>query len=577
MRRLCYLFAPLCALLSVGAVSAETPADQVLLHGRIYTAEPGAPWAEAVAVRDGRIAAVGSDQAISGLIGETTTITDLNGGMVLPGLIDSHAHPIAGGRQMTFADLAGKPVTLQEFKAFVDASIASGKALQGDRIIIGGVPPGIWSEDLGAIFNAPPYAGRAILFAGADAHTGWASVAMLKWLGLDRATIEAMPPTERSYYHVDARGEPSGFAVEAGASHLFRGLPGRDGAYLRNWGVEAMRYYNAHGVTAVLEANAGHPSSDGEAILELYRDLAQSGDLTMRVSALLEAESEADLPQIYALRDKYAGLPNFKVIGVKIFADGVVDYPAQTAATLKPYLNSGKSGVLKITPDAMTRIVVDADRHDMLAHIHAIGDRAVEVALDAIAAARKADRASDLAHTLVHLHLVAPKDVPRFGTLAVIASFQLLWAALDQTERDLVKPYLASDVWDEQYPAYSIAATGGIVAGGSDWPVSTGNPWAAIAQAMTREGPYGVLGAKERMTIDQMLRAYTINAARALRRDQEIGSIRPGKEADLILIDRDVTRLPPKEVAATRVLWTMLHGQIVWRAGQSRAATPPVP
>jgi predicted amidohydrolase YtcJ len=545
--------------------ASHPPADEVLKNGKVYTANPSQPWAQAVAIRGGKIVAVADDAAMTSWIGATTRVVDLKGGMLMPGLIDSHVHPLAGGRQMTLADLGGGHVTLPEFKAFVDESIASGKALHDGRAVIVGVHPAMWSENLGDIFNQPPYATRPTLFAGSDSHTAWANKAMLKVLGVSRESLAVMPAEKRKDYSVDRAGEPTGFAVEAGASNLFRGLPGRDGRYDRAWGTSAVRYLNEHGVTALLEANAGHPSSDGEAILTLYQDLAQSGDLTLRVSALLEAQSSQDLPEIYRLREKYSGLTNFSVVGVKLFADGVVDYPAQTAAVLTPYAGTGGTGALKIEPAEMARIVTDAQGHDMLVHIHAIGDRAVRVALDSIEAARKQNPSSTIHHSLAHLHLIAPADVPRFKQLGAVASFQLLWATLDETEQQLIKPYLTPEVWNEQYAARSLADAGAVVAGGSDWPVSSGNPWEAIAQAMTRAGPFGVLNERERVSLPTMLDAYTIGAATAARLEDKVGSIIVGKEADLILLDRNVAALTPAQIAQTKVQWTMLGGRIVYR------------
>ncbi|MFT4075474.1 MAG: amidohydrolase [Asticcacaulis sp.] len=564
MRRL--LAVPLLAAFFCTTMADAAPADQVFVNARIYTADTARPWASALAITDGRISAVGAREAVAGQIGPGTRLTDLHGAMLMPGLIDSHAHPIAGGRQMSLVNLDGAPISFRDFRAFVDHAIFSRKALQGDRFVIVGVPPMIWSEDL-SVFNAPPYAGKAILFAGADAHTGWASQTLLRRLGIDKAALTAMPETERNYYRTDADGNPTGFAVETGASRLFRALPGRDGAYLPQWGRIAVRYYNSFGVTAVLDANAGYVPEDGEALLKLYSGLAKTKQLTLHVSALLEARSTAELPEIYRLRAKYSNTPDFRIVGVKLFADGIVDYPAQTAATLKPYLNSGLRGDLKIAPDEMDRIFVDADKHDMLVHVHAIGDRAVEEALDGIAAARSADPNSHIPHTLAHLHLIAPKDVPRFQSLGAIASFQLFWAAVDKSEFEGIKPYLSPDVWNEQYAAYSVFKAGGTVAGGSDWPVSTGSPWAAIAQAMTREGPYGVLGSDQRMPLEAMLQAYTLNAAHALRREDQIGSIAVGKEADLILLRHDLRDLTPAEIANLRPEWTMMHGRIVWSSG----------
>ncbi|HVW70814.1 MAG TPA: amidohydrolase family protein, partial [Steroidobacteraceae bacterium] len=401
-----------------------------------------------------------------------------------------------------------------------------------------------------------------------DAHTAWANHNMLQVLGVTAAAVAAMPKQNREYFRVDAKGEPTGFATEAGASQLFKALPGRDGTYDPDWGRRAVQYYNERGVTAVLEANAGHPPDDGETVLRVYKELSEQGRLTLHVSALLQAETFGDLGKIYELRRKYSGLRNFAIVGVKMFADGILEYPAQTAAVNHPYSNSGKRGVLKIAPEVMDAIAVDADRHGMIVHVHAIGDRAVHEALDAIAAARRANPGSHLPHTIAHLQLIDPADIPRFGQLQAVASFQLLWAAADAGEVKLVKPYIDPAGYALQYPARSVSASGGTVAGGSDWPVTSGNPWEAIAQAMTREGPYGVLNGSERLTLPVLLRAYTINAAKALCLESRIGSIEVGKEADLVLLPRDITQLQPREIAAVRPVWTRVHGALVTPAAR---------
>lgn len=558
----------LASVASVGVAAAATRADQVLRNAAIYTAEPEKPWVDAVAIKDGRIFAVGTEAQVTRHIGKQTIVTDLGGRMLMPGLVDSHAHPLAGGRQLSLADLGGKAVTFDGFRGFVDSALASGKAMHGNIAVIAGLPSSLWSQDLSGVFNAPPYADRAILFAGADGHTAWGNRALLAHLGITAATLAELPPQARADYHVDASGTPTGFAVEAGAARLYRAIPAPDLPTARGWLRAAIEYFHQYGVTAVLEANAGHSPEDGRAVLEVYRDAVGEGELGLRVSALLEARSAADLTEIYRVREQYSSLENLQIIGVKLYADGIVDYPAQTAAVLEPYLQTGRTGELKIPPEEMARIVADADGHDLLVHIHAIGDRAVAVALDAIQASRAARKSSRIPHTLAHLHLIAARDVQRFHALDAIASFQLLWATFDQSEHDMIKPYLSGKTWDQQYVARSVYEAGGVVAGGSDWPVSSGSPWQAIAQAMTREGPYGVLGSSQRMLLGAMLQAYTLNAAKALRRETEIGSIQVGKRADLILLERDPRELTAAQIQTLQPLWTMMDGRIVWRRQQ---------
>ena len=201
-----------------------------------------------------------------------------------------------------------------------------------------------------------------------------------------------------------------------------------------------------------------------------------------------------------------------------------------------------------------------------LVHIHAIGDRAVTEALDGIEAARKTNGDSGIPHTITHLEIVQPQDVPRFKQLGVIAAMQLIWALKDEFTTDMLEPYLDPAFMQWIYPANSLLKAGATIAGASDWPVSSPNPFLAIRTAMNREGPKGVLLDKEAVSAEAMLYAYTINAAKALRRADRIGSIEPGKAADFALVDRDVLSVSAKEIGDTKVVWTMYGGKKVYEA-----------
>jgi predicted amidohydrolase YtcJ len=247
-----------------------------------------------------------------------------------------------------------------------------------------------------------------------------------------------------------------------------------------------------------------------------------------------------------------------------VFADGVVEYPSQTAALTKPYLNTGRSAPVLFDPARFNDLVVEADRRGMIVHIHAIGDLAVKASLDALGAARMANPSGTLPHTMTHLQFVDAEDVPRFAQYRVIAALQLLWAVADPSTNEEVKPYIDPAIHARMYPARSLLESGATIAGASDWPVSTANPFAAIYQAETRVGPQGVLDAGQRMPREAMLFAYTRNSAKVLNQLDEIGSIAPGKRADLVLVDRDVLTVPVAEVKDAKVLWTMFGGRIIY-------------
>lgn len=561
------LLALVASMVASPACARAPIADTVLLHGRLFTAEPSQAWAQALAIRNGRIDAVGSDARIARRIGPGTVVVDLHGGIVLPGLIDSHVHPVGGGRQLEEATLDGKPVSLAEFHRFFDQALASGRAEYKGVTIITGVHANLWSENLSALLDAPPYAGRPILLCGWDGHTGWASKALLARFGLsDAASLASLPEAERADFQQDGHGGLTGFATERGLSRLKIVFPGHDGVMSLQWLRDGQRYLNSHGVTGVLEANASYIPEDGEATLPLYRALAWNGDLTLRVSALLEAKDQSDLPRILAMRAAFPPLPGFAIKGVKVYVDGDIEYPSQGAALIEPYANSGKFGQLHLTAPELAAILGKANAQGLFVHMHTVGDRAVRTGLDAITLARQTDPTHSLTNSLAHLQVVAKDDVARFAATGTMASFQLLWAMDDDTESKLTRPYVSAGTYARQYPVRVIWQAGGHFAGGSDWPVTSGDPFAAIATAMTRRGPHGVLNPDQTMPLAPMIRAYTLEAARLIGRADEIGSLRAGKLADMILIDRNPWSISPEALARTRVLWTMVGGRVVYRA-----------
>ena len=264
-------------------------------------------------------------------------------------------------------------------------------------------------------------------------------------------------------------------------------------------------------------------------------------------------------------REIYKDVPNLHVTGIKVFADGVAEFPSQTAHLTQPYKNTGRNGDLLFDPQKFAELCVAADKQGLIIHVHAIGDGAVKAALDGIAAARKANGDSHLPDTLTHEQFVRPEDFPRFRELGVISALQLFWAEASNDTIEILKPYLDPEIYKWQYPARSILDNGGIISGASDWPVSTANIFRAIYQAETRKGAEGILDASQAMPREAMFYAYTRNSARAMNLDS-IGMIAPGRRADLVLLDRDVLTVSPEEMRDTHVLWTMVAGKTVYRA-----------
>ncbi len=520
-------------------------------------------------MRGDTIVAVGSHGEAAGAVSAAAEIVDLGGNTLLPGLIDSHVHPVEGGRMLRAADAGGKIVSVVGLAAFASEALKTGRGVRGDVLEIVGVPLSAWSHvnELNRRFNEGAFASRAVFLFGLDGHTGWANRTMRQKARLDRAFLAQLSEAERKNYGVDTDGNPQGFVMEAGVGVVRRAIPRPSERDVIENGRVGIQHLHSFGITSWIDAGARR------GILAIYRALAARGHLTGRVAAFVplnpdSAQLDAEqLQQALALRKEFSGVSGLTVSGVKVFADGVAEHPAQTAAMSTPYLGTGgKRGDLLFAPRQFADVCTRADREKLIVHVHAIGDRAVTEALNGIEAARNANGNSGLPHTITHLQFIHPADFPRFRQLGVVAAFQLLWASAGADTIDLVQPYVVPEIYRWQYPARSLLHAGAIVAGGSDWFVSSPNPFEAMCQAGTRRGPKGVLDSNQRMPREAMLYAYTRNAAMAMNQLGRVGSIEVGKKADLTLVDGDVLTIPAVDLKKVRVVWTMVGGKAIYRA-----------
>jgi predicted amidohydrolase YtcJ len=544
---------------------AAVARDLVLVNGHIFTANPLQPYAEVVSVRDGRIVAVGSRREAVASVGGDAVVTDLGGQTLLPGLIDSHVHAVFGGIGLLSADAKSDIADMDALEAFVAEARRSGRGMNGDVLVVTGVPLGIWSQnaDLNQRFNSGAYADQPLFLRGMDGHTGWSNEAMRKRAGLDKSFIAKLPEEKRKYYGIGEDQAPNGFGVDEGLAIVEAQIPPVDAKKSAAGAKAAIEYLHSLGITSWLD-----PWVD-ESTLTAYRDLASAGGLSAHVAALpvVKPDDPQSFKDALALREKFGNIPNLTIPGVKVFADGVVEYPSQSAAMTVPYSNSGKSGDLLFKPENFARLCIEADKLGLFVHTHAIGDLAVHEALNGYEAMRKANGDSGLPGSITHLQFVRPDDFARFRQLGVLASYQLLWAAYGVDSVDLVKPYVAPDIFPWQYPARSMLESGTVIAGASDWPVSTPDVFKAIYQAETRKGESGeALNAAQDLPRESMLYAYTINAARTMKQADVVGSIEPGKAADFALVDRDVLTVSAEQMRDTKVLGTMVAGEWVYRS-----------
>lgn len=573
---ICAALACACLAPPAALAAAEAAPTTVLYHAEVFTADAAHPYAEAVAIRGERIIAVGRLADVEKAAGPAARRIDLKGKFLMPGMIDGHAHPIAGGETLIQANYPNTEDSIPDLTRFVAEHVKKGDSRLGDVLVVNGVDIGYWAHaaDIDAALSGGAFARQPIVLYGSDGHTAWANKAARTRAGITADYLRGLPASEQHCYGFDGAFNPNGFMVDACKIKLDQSLPAPSPATMLEAGRAALRYMNGLGITGWLDAavagvvgGAVPLRADDPGYLPVYKALAEHGELTAHVAAYPVVQPDLGSQQIdvvEALRARYANIPNLTIPGLKVFADGVVEIPSQTAALTKPYRNTGRSGRLLFTPAKMNALVIEAARRGLNVHIHAIGDLAVKDSLDAFEAARNALPNAHVPFSLTHAQFVDPEDIPRFAELHVIAALQLLWAVADPSTNEQVKPYVDPSIYRWMYPARSILDTGGEIAGASDWPVSSANPFAAIYQAETRVGPQGVLDAAERMPREAMLYAYTRNSAQVLGQWSEIGSIEPGKRADLALIDRDVLTVPAEELKSASVIFTMWSGKIIY-------------
>lgn len=534
------------------------PADLVITGGHVDTMNPASPTAQAVAVRAGRIVFVGDDAGAQPFIGEKTRVVKADGASVLPGLIDAHIHLMEGSLVMDDCTFDDAQLTLAQIVPIIKECAVKNP---GDGWVtvqeLNGAGFSASRKDLDAIISDRPL----VLFTS-DGHSVLVNSRALTAAGIDRRTPN---PPEGEIAH-DARGEPTGFIVDKAVNLVIDKIPKLAEPERQALLLRGLHDIAADGITTIMEANTSAET------VATYVAVAKAGKLQSRVSMALGSNgepSDAEFARLDGVRKLADGVPQIHANFIKLFADGVVEYPTQSAALLAPYTDAkGKStgnlGPTYLPGAQLADFVQRADRENFNVHIHVIGDRATRMALDAFAAAR--EKGSQRLYSLAHLEMIDPADAPRFKALDVIACFQLQWARPDNYTEEAVLPYIGKDRQARLYPAGMLAKAGATISGGSDWNVSTFNPFEAMSIAMSRTNPAepqrGALGPpEEKLTLRQMLEAYTVNAARQLGFEKDIGSIETGKVADLVILDRKLgDDSSAADVLATQVRYTFADG-----------------
>jgi predicted amidohydrolase YtcJ len=541
----------------------DASADLVLTGGRIFTADAAKTWAEAIAVRAGRIVAVGGDRDVRQVVAPSTRVIELRGRTVTPGFGDSHVHP-------THAGLARMRCELHDLHG-LDAYLAAVDAYATTHPDVDWIQGGGWS--LADFAGGEPVRAdldrispnRPVFLANRDGHDAWANTEALVRAGVWKGTPD--PADGRIARDVD--GTPSGTLHEGAMTLVERLLPPTTDADLRTALLESQRHLHGLGITNWQDAWVT-PQDEG-----VYRALGESGELTARVVGALWWERDQGLEQVESLVERRAkGLAGrYRSTSVKLMVDGIIEN--QTASMVDPYLDAHGYATDNrdkdfIDPGVLREAVVRLDAIGFQPHFHALGDRAVRQALDAVEAARQANGWSDTRPQLAHIQVIHPSDLPRFRQLGALANAQPYWAVLDDQMTELTLPVLDPVVAARQYPFRSLRRHGATLVMGSDWGVSTPDPFLQMEVAVNRVSPEARGAAEpfipaEALELVDILAAATAGSAYAQHLD-EAGVIAVGRLADLAVLDRDLFDRGAGEIGETRVVGTFIDGVPVFEA-----------
>ncbi len=557
---------------AVGASSLDAgtqAAEIILINGFIYTVEPDQPNVEAMAIRDGKILALGTSAEIKKLAGEKTQIIDLAERMVMPGLIDGHVHSTTGAIAKLFSCKFEFTATPDDIARTLTDSVEKNP---GAEWITGGR----WGSDFFEIYDIPSprkwldqYSGdKAVYFRDDAGHNAWANTKALKLAGITKDTKD---PGGGEIIRDPETGEPNGLLTEEALTLVNTRFPDWSAEQYEAGVLEMVRMANGYGITGIKEADAS------EAILNALHDVDQAGNLSLHVAASITTpyghrETPLDYDRIEELRDKFKS-EHVGTHFAKIYQDGVPT-SARTAAMLAPYLphqnfDDDFKGLLHVDEATLANDLTELEKRGFTVKLHTAGDRAVRVALNAIEIAHQASGRSDLRHELSHAGFVDPTDIPRFKQLNAVADLSpYIWhpSPIIQSIIDAM-----GERGTRYWPIRDLLEAGAPVLAGSDWPaaVPSLDPWVGIEAMVTRRDPHektpGSLWPEQAVSLEQALQIFTIEGAKALCLVTETGSLKVGKSADLIVLGQNLFAIAPDEIADTNVEMTMFSGKVVFQ------------
>ncbi len=559
------------ASLLATVVSAQTgrenpTADYALINGAIHTMDESGTVAEAIGIEDGEIVYVGNAEGLPNVIGLGTKVIDLGGAMVLPGFVDGHIHAVAGGLIMLGVDL--QTDDKDELFALIREEVKTNK----DDLILGyGVRFNPWTDgNPTAAMLDEIESERPVYFWAIDGHAAWANSKALELAGIDKDTPDTVPGF--SFFERDTEGNPTGWIVEIPAQlQVLSALMEISPEFMKD-GVEVwINRFAAAGITSIHDHGIqGMGQDEG---FQMLTDFEAAGDLPLRVvGSYYWNDGNVDpLPGTLELREKFNS-DLVKARYLKINMDGGDD--KWTALMVEPYSDKPENVPQPIIPyDVMQDAVIRADAAGVDVTCHCFGDLAVRRLLDAVEAAIEVNPQRDRRHKITHGVYIHPDDYARFGQLGVTYDSSGAWMSFDPLMQSIATSRVGPERVDLAFPTTRVLSEGGKFSFGSDWPVSgyvsEYRPLAAIEAGVTRTldgrkniAPLG--GDEAKMSLDQALRAHTIDSAYGMGLDSEIGSLEVGKKADLVVLSQNLYDIDPNDISEVDVLYTIMDGNITW-------------
>lgn len=533
-----------------------TSPDLIVLNADIRTMDTARPRTEALAVRDGRIVALGRSDEIKALKNGRTEVVDAGGRLVLPGFQDTHIHLQDSGTELSNGVVLYAAETIPQLQQMLREYAASKP--DAEWIRGWGWNAGVfgeWNLTREALDAAVP--DRPVAIWASDGHNAAVNSKAIELTGLDKENDDPA----NGHFVRDGNGRVTGLLYEAATQWVNARMPKQGDDVFADGVRYGQGLCNRHGVTGVLDALVQ------ERHMRVYTGLADRGELTVRVAAtalvIPQDTVEGALARITAFRRDCAR-EMVQVHSAKFFLDGVMEN--RTGLMIEPYSDTGENAELMFDRDHLERLFVAFDAARFQLHVHVIGDGAARVALDCIEAARTANGPWPALHQLAHVQMIDPADIPRFRELGVVCNMQPLWARQEPTV-EIVEAMVGPERMKWMYAWKSFVDAGAPYACSSDWGVSTLNPFPIIGTAVTRQ-PEGkkdhpVFLPEQRMTVEDAVKGYTVNAAAGAWRERDTGTLSPGKYADMIVLDRDIFAVEPHAIAETEVLLTTLAGKPV--------------